>query len=309
MNVVLVGEESAGLQVLRALGRSCHKLVAVLAAPPNSEAAGSNVWNVAQKMGFDTWPANLVKEATLANRLRAKQVDILLNVHSLYIIHKEVLAAPRFGCFNLHPAPLPRYAGLNAISWSIYRGEKTHGVTIHKMDPAIDAGPIAYQSIFPIEDDDGALSLSFKCIQQGVGLMLKLLDVAGTDPQKIPLVPQDISKREYFGAGIPDSGQLHWTLPAERIVNFVRACDYFPFHSPWGHPRTQLRDHKLAIVKASRTGIPTVSPPGTIGSSTDRGVLISAMDEWVLVKKVKVGAEYQDALNILTPGDCLDCPH
>src|SRR5215467_10239106 len=98
MNVVLVGEESAGLQVLRALGRSCHKLVAVLAAPPSSEAAGSNVWNVAQKMGFETWPAKLVKEPTLANRFRSKQVDILLNVHSLYIIHKEVLAAPRFGC-------------------------------------------------------------------------------------------------------------------------------------------------------------------------------------------------------------------
>jgi methionyl-tRNA formyltransferase len=210
MNVVLVGEELAGLQVLRALGRSYHKLVAVLAAPQNSEAAGSNVWNVAQKMGFETWPAKLVKEPTLANRLRSKQVDILLNVHSLYLIHKEVLAAPRFGCFNLHPAPLPRYAGLNAISWSIYRGEKMHGVTIHKMDPAIDAGPIVYQSVFPIEEEDGALSLSFKCIQQGVGLMLKLLDVADADPQKIPLAPQDISKREYFGAGIPDSGQLRW---------------------------------------------------------------------------------------------------
>src|SRR6516165_1693297 len=92
-----------------------------------------------------------------------------------------------------------------------------------------------------------------------------------------------------------------------RIVNFVRACDYFPFHSPWGHPTTQLGDHKLAIVKASRTGTPTVSPPGTVGSSADRGVLVSAIDEWVLVKKVKVGAEYRDALNILTPGDCLDC--
>jgi methionyl-tRNA formyltransferase len=116
MNVVLAGEELAGLQALRALGRSSHQVVAVLASPPKSEAAGSNVWNIAQNMGFETWTAKQVKDATLANRLRLKQVDILLNVHSLYIIHKDVLDAPRFGCFNLHPAPLPRYAGLNTIS-------------------------------------------------------------------------------------------------------------------------------------------------------------------------------------------------
>ena len=46
--------------------------------------------------------------------------------------------------------------------------------------------------------------------------MLKLLDVAGADPQKILLVPQEISRREYFGAGIPESGRLRWTLPADK---------------------------------------------------------------------------------------------
>ena len=304
MKIALAAAESAGLQVLRTLGRSNHRVVAVMTAPPNG-TSGSTLWGVAQDMGIETWPAKLVKEPGLAERLRAEQVDILVNVHSLYIIHKEVLAAPHYGCFNLHPSPLPRYAGLNAISWAIYRGEKTHGVTVHKMQPEIDSGPVVYQSVFPIGEEDSALSLSFKCVQEGVRLMLKLLEVAAADPLNIPLIPQDLSQREYFGAGVPDGGQLFWSWPAEKIVNFVRACDYFPFRSPWGHPRTRLNDHELAIVKAGRTGTRSASPPGAVGQPADSGVLVSAVDEWVLVKKVKVGPEFLDAVNILKPGERL----
>ena len=304
MKIALVAAESAGLQVLRALGRSSHRLVAVMTAPPNGTPS-STLWGAAQDMGIETWPARLVKEPALANRLRAEQVDILVNVHSLYVIHKEVLAAPRYGCFNLHPSPLPRYAGLNAISWAIYRGEKTHGVTIHKMEPEIDTGPVVYQSVFPIGEEESALSLSFRCVQRGVGLMLKLLEVADADPLKIPLMPQDLSEREYFGTGVPDGGQLFWSLPAEKIVNLVRACDYFPFRSPWGHPRSRLNGNELAIVKAGRTGIRSTSPPGTVGQPGDSGVPVSAVDEWVLVKKVKVGPEFLDAVNILKPGERL----
>ena len=108
MNVVLAAEETAGLHMLRALARSNHQLVAVLAAPPEPGASAASVWAVARASGFQTWPAKMVKDPNLADRLRSERVDILLNVHSLYIIHKDVSAAPRLGDFNLHPGPLPR---------------------------------------------------------------------------------------------------------------------------------------------------------------------------------------------------------
>jgi methionyl-tRNA formyltransferase len=37
-----------------------------------------------------------------------------------------------------------------------------HGVTIHKMDPAIDAGPIVYQSVFPIEEEGRGFVAQFQ---------------------------------------------------------------------------------------------------------------------------------------------------
>jgi methionyl-tRNA formyltransferase len=305
VNVVLAAEESAGLQILRSLVASDHRLVAVLAAPPKPGSVSASVWNVARTLGCETWPAELVRDPALADLLRSQQVDILLNVHSLYLVHGEVLAAPKFGAFNLHPGPLPRYPGLNAVSWAIFRGERMHGVTVHWMDAGIDSGPIAFQSCFPIDPDDTALSLSLKCTREGTALMSRLLEVATTEPAAIPRLEQDLAEREYFGREVPGEGWLSWSWPACQVVNFVRACDYMPYPSPWGHPRTRWGVQEIALVKAARTGISCQVSPGTVEKAADSGVLVACQDEWVLARKLRVDGKHVPAQEALRPGDIL----
>src|SRR5262245_33350316 len=114
--------------MLKVLAESDHRIVAVMASP---DKQGATVWNTAEKMGLPTWHAKLVKSPEFAMQIREADVDLLLNVHSLFLIHGDVVAAPRLGSYNLHPGPLPQYAGLNTVSWAIYRGETDYGVTLH----------------------------------------------------------------------------------------------------------------------------------------------------------------------------------
>jgi methionyl-tRNA formyltransferase len=307
MNIVLAAQEMAGLHVLKELARSRHRVVAVLTEPPrSSQEERSSLWNVANDLGLKTLPAQMVKDPALSETLRAAQVDILLNVHSLFIVHPKVLAAPRFGAYNLHPALLPRYAGLNSVSWAILHGEKEHGVTVHKMEPGIDTGAIVYQENFPVGDDDTALAVSFKCTQIGVALIFKLLETVSTAPDALPLIPQDLSRREYFGKEIPDDGYLCWKDSAARIVNVVRACDYFPFRSPWGEPKTKLGSDEISVLKASRTRLVSHAEPGTVDQVSKSGALVAGGDEWVLVKKLKFAGKYFAAADLLKPGDRLE---
>jgi UDP-4-amino-4-deoxy-L-arabinose formyltransferase/UDP-glucuronic acid dehydrogenase (UDP-4-keto-hexauronic acid decarboxylating) len=307
MNIVLAAQEMAGLQVLKQLARSSHRVVAVLTEPPRSSQDGrASLWNVASDLGFKTWPARMVKDPALGETLRSEQVDILLNVHSLFIIHPKVLAAPRFGAYNLHPALLPRYAGLNSVSWAILHGEKEHGVTIHKMEPGIDTGAIVYQEHFPVGDEDTALALSFRCTQIGVALIFRLLDAVSATPDALPLIPQELSGREYFGKEVPNGGDVCWKDSAERIVNFVRAFDYFPFRSPWGEPRTKLRSDEINVIKASRTERASRAEPGTVDQVSESGALVAGGDQWVLVKKLKLADKYFAAADLLKPGDRLE---
>jgi methionyl-tRNA formyltransferase len=305
----LVGEESAGIQTLRALTDSDHRIVAVMASQSKYNSGLANLWETAEKLGHRTWPSKLVKDPRFADEVRNAEVDIILNIHSLFIINKEVVMAPRIGCFNMHPGPLPRYAGLNAVSWAIYRGETSHGVTIHKMEPGIDTGPIVYQELFDIDDADTGLTLSARCIRSGIALVLRLMETASIDPAIIPLTSQDLTKREYFGHEIPYEGRLIWSLPAREIINFVRACDFFPFPSPWGHPRTVLETmsgaQEIGVVKACLTGERCDGSPGTVGEFVGPGVKIACGDEWIIVNKLKVEGRYVNSARVLKPGSRL----
>ena len=169
-----------------------------MAQADRTSAAGASVWEIARKSGYRTWPAEDVRDRSFAETLRSEGVDLVLNVHSLYIVHAAVLASARLGWYNLHPGPLPRYAGLDVVSWAIYRGEQEHGVTLHRMAGVVDSGPIAYQEHFPISADDTGLSLSAKCVRAGIGLVLRLVDTLADDPTAVPEIVLDPTKIRYF---------------------------------------------------------------------------------------------------------------
>jgi methionyl-tRNA formyltransferase len=301
MRIVLVGEESAGVGVLEWLMTTEHSLVAVLAGGTARKA--SSLAGAAGRIGIRVRPATFVREPGFANWLESESVDLLLNVYSLFLIRPEALLVPTIGCFNLHPGPLPKYAGLNAPSWAVYHGEARHGVTVHWMTPDVDAGPIADQALFDITPDDTGLSVSMKCIRAGLPLVSKLVGAAASNPSAIPRTEQDLRERTYFAAGPPDGGFVSWSASARRIVDFVRAADYRPFPSPWGHPSTSIGGEPLQITEASLTGLPTDdAPPGIVGRRWGDGMVVAAADEWVLLERLRVAGAGAAAVDVLQPG-------
>jgi methionyl-tRNA formyltransferase len=294
VNLLLVAEESAGIQVLRMLAESGLPVVAVLTAP-QTRGGGATVEGVARGLGLNVIPSRRVRDAELGRWIREQEVDLLVNVHSLFVAHAEVVSAPRIGSFNLHPGPLPEYAGLNAPSWAIYHGERRHAVTIHWMDPEIDTGRIAYEQAFEITEADTGLTVSTKCVRLGLPLVSQLLEDAARNGASIPAIEQDLRRRRYYGREVPQEGRIVWSRPARQVVDFVRACDYRPFPSPWGEPAARLDGREVAILKASRTGEPAADAPGTIGRISDRDAMVAAADEWVRVHRIRVDGSVVDA--------------
>jgi methionyl-tRNA formyltransferase len=300
---VLIGEEAAAAHTLRSVlaPREDDSVAAVMTAG----AGPTSLASVAERMGIPVWRADLVKDSNFAARIRSEKIDVILNVHSLFLVNERVLEAARIGAFNLHPGPLPEYAGLNCVSWALYRGETWYGVTLHRMTSGVDAGEIAYRADFPIEPGDTPLSLTHKCVRAGAPLVSRLLDDAAAEPDKIPRIPQDLSRMQRFGRGAPNSGRLSWSRPAAEVVNFVRACDYTPFVSPWGLPRAMWRDQAVAVIKAERTNLRSDAAPGAVGRCDQTGALIACADEWVEVRRMKINGASIAPSEILKPGDTL----
>lgn len=286
VKVALAAEEAAGVQALRMLADRGDEIVAVF-TDTTSSAPGASVASTARAFGVPVRPATAVRDSATAEALQDQRTQLLLNVHSLHVVHADVLGAPTIGAFNLHPGPLPEYAGLNVPSWALYNGEGRHGVTLHRMVEAVDAGDIVFQERFPIAAKDSALTVMMSCVRRGLTLVRRLLDVCAAD-RAVGGEPQDLTRRRWFPAGPPEHGRLDWDRPARRVVDFVRACDWGPFPSPWGHPCSWWEERSVAILEAEATGRATDATPGTVVARQGTALLVAAADELVRVHRISV---------------------
>jgi methionyl-tRNA formyltransferase len=284
----MVAEEAAGVQALRWIAaQQGVELVAVLTAAPSGTKRGLVVADVAGTLGCKLMPAEQVRDSNFGRWMRAEGVDLLINVHSLHIIHDEVVAAPRIGSFNLHPGPLPGYAGLNAPSWAIVNSERRHAVSLHWMAAAIDTGPIAFDAWFDLEPTATGLSASMQCVRLGVLLIEALVTTALTDPAAIPVRPQNQGQRRYYKrCDIPFGGRLDWSLSAATLDAFIRAAHYHPMPSPWGHPTTCLDGIPLGVVKVRRTGRACDAAPGTLATGEAGTMEVATADEWLVLQQI-----------------------
>jgi methionyl-tRNA formyltransferase len=181
------------------------------------------------------------------------------------ILPDWMLAAPRFGCINVHSSILPKYRGAAPINWAIVNGESETGVTIMQMDSGLDTGAILLQESTSIGDDETAEQLTPRLAQIGARLLVETLKKLESGELK-PIRQNDteatlapILKRE--------DGLVDWNLTARQIINRKRGFTPFP------GCYTNLNGHRLEIVKATEgvVGVEGVvgneapqSPPGTV---------------------------------------------
>ena len=307
LTVALAGEEAAGVQALRLLVHRGHSIAAVF-TEAGGDGSSASVASTAESLGVPIRAASEVRQSDLAGWLADQQVELLLSVHSRHLIHAEVLAEPRLGAYNLHPAPLPERAGMNVPSWALYEGADRHGVTLHHMSPRYDAGPIVFADTFDLRESDTGLSVLMQCVRRGLRLVEQLLELLERG-EPVPAHPQDLSRRRWFDAGPPEDGRLDWRRSARCVVDFVRACDYTPFPSPWGFPRCSAHGLDVAILQASIEKGRIPAAPGTVAHTDDGdAVLIAAADEWVRVEQVEVDGRPLRAVGVLQDGERLALP-
>ena len=90
--------------------------------------------------------------------LRQLGPDYIVSIHFPYVMPEEVLAIPRVGVLNLHPAFLPYNRGWHTPSWAIL-DQTPIGATLHFMDAGVDTGDIVHQARLDVSPGDTAHSL------------------------------------------------------------------------------------------------------------------------------------------------------
>src|SRR5829696_37227 len=146
-------------QVVRPLG---HRVVGVVTSPGPKRRRSPAYLEVVAAVppGIDVIVSNHPER--WAAMLAPLRPDLIVSGGFPWRIPSEVLALPRLGAINMHPALLPRYRGPAAVEWAFRNGDAELGFTIHRLSPDFDTGPILAQARIPIADEDGGDSLTAK---------------------------------------------------------------------------------------------------------------------------------------------------
>lgn len=116
----------------------------------------------------------------LIERIHAQGIELVLLFAYGEIIKKDLLMAPKYGFWNIHPSLLPRYRGASPIAYPLMLGEGITGVTLMQMDEHLDHGPLIAQKrveVSPIDSreamEERLSHISYKLFLDKVGELVQ----------------------------------------------------------------------------------------------------------------------------------------
>ena len=75
----------------------------------------------------------------------ASAVDAVVVACFPWKLPPALLGRPRLGGLNVHPSLLPLGRGPEPVFWTLRRGERRTGATVHRLDAGWDTGPVVAQ--------------------------------------------------------------------------------------------------------------------------------------------------------------------
>ncbi|MBO6940876.1 MAG: hypothetical protein JJ863_38230 [Deltaproteobacteria bacterium] len=138
-------------------------------------------------------------------------------------IEADVLALAPRGAFGTHPSLLPRWRGPDPYYWALREGDAETGVTLHRLEPTYDTGPIVARASVSITETDDAWSLAKKLDRPALRLLgdaaerLSRGEALEGEPQPEPTSP-------WARRPTDDDLAIDWQQPADAILRAVRAA-------------------------------------------------------------------------------------
>jgi phosphoribosylglycinamide formyltransferase 1 len=105
------------------------------------------------------------KQAFL-ERVRACAPNLVALAGFMQILAPEFVTELYGRIINIHPALLPKFAGLHTHARAIEAGERWHGCSVHYVDAGVDTGPIIAQAAVPVHADDTEDTLAARVLER-----------------------------------------------------------------------------------------------------------------------------------------------
>jgi methionyl-tRNA formyltransferase len=288
MRVLFWGTPEFAAAPLRALIGEGFEVVGVVTQPDkptgrSRSLAAPPVKEIALEEKIPCFQPPTPKNEEFIETITAIEPDISIVVAYGHILPKRVIDMPARGTLNIHASLLPLLRGAAPIQAAIRQGMKETGVTIMRMVPALDAGPIILTSAIPILDDETYGELQNRLAELGALTLVEAL--ALIELGKAEEVAQDDSLATYAPKVTRDDARVDWAMSVDEVGRIVRAYD------PKPAAYTTLNGTDVKLFGARRASERSLGgaqsrEPGTV-VAVNEGIMVSCGDGAVCIRDVQ----------------------
>lgn len=170
-------------------------------------------------------PASM-READAIEQFVARRCDLFVVAAYGQILPAAVIDAPRLGTINVHASLLPRWRGAAPIQRALMAGDTHTGITIMRVVPKLDAGPMLLRIATPIAADETGGSLHDRLAALGGVALREALDAIAAG--EVREEPQDEALVTYARKIERADRLIDWHDDASTIEHRIRALSPAP---------------------------------------------------------------------------------
>ncbi len=284
MRLVFFGSPDFSVPALEALHGEGHEIALVVTRPDRPRGRGQKpaataVKKVASRLGLEVYQPRTANSSDCVERLREADAELGVVIAYGEVLKPEVLATTREGYLNVHASLLPEYRGSAPINWAVMRGEQRTGVSIIRMSPVLDAGPVLASREVAIGPEETAGELHERLAHLGAEALVEVVSrlAEGRAPQE----RAQPAEGGFFARKLTKKdGLVNWSRAAESIRNRVRGL------RPWPGAYSYLRsDGDRLRVELLRVEVAAVDD-----ADAEAGTVLRADDAEGLVVRAGQGA-------------------
>ena len=247
LKIIFMGTPEFSVPILRSIHNSKHSVIEVYTQPPKKKNRGqlinlTPIHEFSNKNNIKVRCPDQLNTEDEINNLKKQKPDVVVVVAYGKLLPSRFLNFEHIKFINVHASLLPKWRGAAPIQRSIMNLDKETGISIMKIIPKLDAGPVMMKSKIQITKNSNFLSLSKELSLLGADMILKSLESIENNSENF--IDQVEREATYAKKIDKKESKIEWNTEAKNIIAKINAL--YPNPGSW----FQYKGSRLKIIKA-----------------------------------------------------------
>ena len=258
LNIIFMGTPEFAVPILKSIIESNHRVLEVYTQPPQKRNRGQKIQNspihdFSKKSDIPVnYPSDFGNNEV--DHIKKLKPDLVIVVAYGKILPTDLLNLDKILFINVHASLLPKWRGAAPMQRAIMNMDQETGISIMKIVPKLDAGPVLMQSKIKITKEINHQELSDKMSKLGAKLILDTITLIINN--KANFAEQNEAKATYAKKIKKTETKINWNDAADKVIAKINA--FYPNPGSW----FELNGTRIKIIKAKE--IMSKGVPGTI---------------------------------------------